>query len=123
MRKVAVVGIIVCCIHISLLQSGIASTVTSASAKLTPHALYSVTGGSSSALVNNSLAEELIDKLPSSVKPGVTFHLTPHFDLKVALDGLLAVDTTENEQQFGQGDHYLINLSLNGVLVNMKYSF
>ncbi|RNC78652.1 hypothetical protein ACGP04_01515 [Piscirickettsia salmonis] len=121
MRKVAVVGITVCCIHISLLQSGIASTVTSA--KLTPHALYSVTGSSSSTLVNNSLAEELIDKLPSSVKPGVTFHLTPHFDLKVALDGLLAVDTTENEQQFGQGDHHLINLSLNGVLVNMKYSF
>ncbi|AKP72775.2 hypothetical protein Psal006b_00655 [Piscirickettsia salmonis] len=117
MRKVAVVGVIVCCMHIFLLQLAIASTVTK------PHALYSVTGSSSSALVNNSLAEELIDKLPSSVKPGVTFHLTPHFDLKVALDGLLAVDTTENEQQLGQGDHHLINLSLNGVLVNMKYSF
>lgn len=82
--------------------------------------IYSITSGMS--YNSNSLTEKILEKLPSSLSPGVTLHLTSHLALKIVLKRLLSTGE-EREVSSEAGNDHLIKLSLNGALMKFKYSF
>ncbi|ODN43185.1 hypothetical protein [Piscirickettsia litoralis] len=113
MRKITVTTVLLC--FLQIFQTTAAENVRSKDTSI-----YSVGGDAN--WKSSALTEEILAKLPSALTPGVTLHLTSHLSLKVTLEGLLSVESEEEGGEASTNEH-LVNLSLNGFLMNVRYTF